>query len=820
MVDLFRYIEHKFAVPAAADAIDAANDSAFQTSLGEAAGPGGAGGDAFAAGEPGAQQGVRSLSEAYLVDNFASPTADPTALGSRLESLTAALGSLARVTSAAVEAAVVDAFGRSSPQVVAGADFVADRELLENSVVAVKLSTGFDRADAARLVRQLRGVALVETLAAGGGGSLDRTALEALLRRPVRVPPAFLAALAAAVPPSVPAVPADDGQRLRSEGLRVERDRVLAGYTALLAVPPQDLEMAVVAGADRVEVRDAAGRPERVEVRAQAAARGEGDDQKDFNTDAASAPATILTLAPATREVFARTHGEALDSLGLDLAATPVDQTIGVFETRLRELNAELLPLEVATEAKVFRVGGHLFSEPIVPMAPMKAMGATGSGNAPAGQAPAGGQAPAVMPDFSKAVTRPVGIGNLQVVRQELVGYEPGEISHIENVLPGEALRRETTREQINEKVVTEETTTTSAQERDRQSTDRNELATETQKESGHQSGTSGPGMSSSEYGKLVENSKSNFAQTVVARSVESLTQQVRRQQVARERVTYTEHAQHDLDNSKGTKQVVGIYQWLDKKYSMRVLNYGRRLMYDVVVPEPAGFLVQALKDAVQPETFELVKPLDPNVFPGWLNSGNYDWYAARYGVSGSVSPPLEIYARTVCHVEAPEAATHHNYYGIERDYAYHSAFKITIPEGYRAVSGYVQQVNVGLAVNPPPGATLEMVIVDHDRVRLVSAETPSISVSFAMSGETGEVPVTVRTFFPVASLAYAIGLVCQRTDSAYAQWQLRTHAAIVAGYQRQLATYEDKLARYVAAVRAQLAGAGSLAHDPTVTRE
>jgi hypothetical protein len=69
-------------------------------------------------------------------------------------------------------------------------------------------------------------------------------------------------------------------------------------------------------------------------------------------------------------------------------------------------------------------------------------------------------------------------------------------------------------------------------------------------------------------------------------------------------------------------------------------------------------------------------------------------------------------------------------------------------------------------------------------------------------------------------SLEFAVGLVCQRTDSALAAWQLQTHAAITAGYQRQLATYEDRLTRYVASVRAQLAAAGSFAHDPSVTRD
>ena len=125
------------------------------------------------------------------------------------------------------------------------------------------------------------------------------------------------------------------------------------------------------------------------------------------------------------------------------------------------------------------------------------------------------------MPDFSKAVTRPVGFGNLQVVRQELIGYAAGEIAHIENVLEGEVLRRRTLRTEAAEVIETDETVSSQSQERDHQSTDRNELATESQQEAGRQSTTAGAGITSSDYGKLVENSKSNFAQTVVARSVE-----------------------------------------------------------------------------------------------------------------------------------------------------------------------------------------------------------------------------------------------------------------------------------------------------------
>ena len=80
-------------------------------------------------------------------------------------------------------------------------------------------------------------------------------------------------------------------------------------------------------------------------------------------------------------------------------------------------------------------------------------------------------------------IVRAIGYGDLQVVRQQLIGYEAGEVSHIENVLEGELLRRSTTREEVSELTITQETSTSQVEERDLQSTTRNELSTEAQKE-------------------------------------------------------------------------------------------------------------------------------------------------------------------------------------------------------------------------------------------------------------------------------------------------------------------------------------------------
>jgi hypothetical protein len=252
-------------------------------------------------------------------------------------------------------------------------------------------------------------------------------------------------------------------------------------------------------------------------------------------------------------------------------------------------------------------------------------------------------------------IVRAIGYGDLQVVRQQLIGYEAGEVSHIENVLEGELLRRSTTREEVNELTITQETSTSQVEERDQQSTTRNELSTEAQKESSQQTVSVKDQTTSVEYGKLVENSKSNYARSVTDRAVNTLTQMVKLQRVQRERKAFTEEAVHELDNRQaGAKKIRGIYQWVDKKYKARILNYGTRLLYDVVVPEPAAFLIESLKKAVQPESFQLAKPLDPQISPTDLNPSSYIYYATQYGVTGSVTPPPDEFIQTVVHTEPP----------------------------------------------------------------------------------------------------------------------------------------------------------------------
>src|SRR5207302_7994112 len=113
-----------------------------------------------------------------------------------------------------------------------------------------------------------------------------------------------------------------------------------------------------------------------------------------------------------------------------------------------------------------------------------------------------------------------------------------------------------------------------------------------------------------------------------------------------------------------------------------------------------------------------------------------------------------------------------------------------------------------------------EFYIGEDTFLRFSPTDIDFLNHSFPMNGETGDIPVTFRSFSEIIQFNYAIGLNCQRTDKLYEQWQLKTHAAIMAGYQRQLADYQDKLAQYQSAVRSQMALAQNFAHDPSIEQE
>lgn len=775
MSELFRYIEQAFALPDPTGSIDTQSDTDLQNSLRNAVSK-----------NQNPDQ-IRSLANKFLDDTFPQEGDNPITLASLLLSFAKQLQAMKSPTKGDVADLVYSVFEMDAETLVSSEDFLHDKDLLNDALVSVKLITAFDRPGVANFATMRQAIAFLEDLAAGSVADFSTASLKTDLQRPIRIPKTFVDALKAAPPKSpLPSSTPPSAARSETGGLVAEQRALQSAYEAIMSLQPQQFALRPLP----VRATPTVAASHLPEPAAHIPPR-EASSMPVSGTGTPSAP-LALTVPLTVIERLGTEVRKTLERASIDVVNTPVSSVVAAIRKQWQNVTKELAPYQIPASAPVFRVGMNLFA--IQPTLQMDV------------------EDP-VSKLFRKAITRPVGIGDLQVVRQELIGYEAGEISHIENVLEGELLRRSTRREEINELTVTEETDTTQVEERDQQSTSRNELSSEAQKESGQQTTSVKDKTTTTDYGKLVENSKTNYARSVTDRAVNTLTQMVKVQRVQREKKTFTEKAMHELDNRKGDKKLRGIYQWVDKKFKARILNYGKRLLYDVVIPEPAAFFLDSLKKTAQPENFQLTKPTDPNISPANLNAGNYSYYAAQYGVTGSVTPPPDEFIQTVAYQDAKDVTGTLNSFGGTFDKRYYTAFQIQIPENTKAVSGYIQHTNAFAVAGTD--RIIEVFIGEYTFHQFTL--NGFVNFSFALNGETGQLPITLSSYGQTLQFNFAIGINCQRTDKAYEQWQLKTHAVIMSGYQRQLADYQDKLAQYQSVIKSQMALAQNFAHDPTI---
>ena len=198
---------------------------------------------------------------------------------------------------------------------------------------------------------------------------------------------------------------------------------------------------------------------------------------------------------------------------------------------------------------------------------------------------------------------RILGIADLMVVEQDLLRYQLGEIAHIENVLRSEVRSREFKTKDTIEQTLTTETETTEDKEKDLSSTERFELQTESQsvisqnasREAGltiHASygpsvdATANFNASSSTSAQQSTAASSSFAREIATKAVDRVqTRTPTRRTVTTIHVT-EENNLHSFDNKAGNSDIIGVYRFVDKIYRAQIVNYGKRLMLEFIVPE------------------------------------------------------------------------------------------------------------------------------------------------------------------------------------------------------------------------------------------
>jgi len=267
---------------------------------------------------------------------------------------------------------------------------------------------------------------------------------------------------------------------------------------------------------------------------------------------------------------------------------------------------------------------------------------------------------------------RPIGIGDLKVVKQWLVDYLPGEISHVANVLKGETNERTTHTLEKTEDVFSFTGTTSQETSTDTQTTDHLELKREVEStvktdlslkvdasvSASYSAGWAvtigaSAGFAFSRSTEDASKVSQQFAHDVVSKAVSRLQSQSTQTRSRTKTFESEETVKHTLENKQGASHVNGFYRFVDKLYMAQLYNFGKRLMFEFIVPEPAAFLVESRLRAFEGGTDVPTRPKPPVLktvtMPFRVTDINKaKWQELRLSYDLSGVPPYPAAKRTV----------------------------------------------------------------------------------------------------------------------------------------------------------------------------
>jgi hypothetical protein len=411
-----------------------------------------------------------------------------------------------------------------------------------------------------------------------------------------------------------------------------------------------------------------------------------------------------------------------------------------------------------------------------------------------------------------------LGVLEYKRVEQTLCCYVAGEVSHIENVMARE-YREKVSRSLTRHETEQEDTTEKEVENlRDTVSTDRYEMQTEfsqmMQEEQSQQIGVNAGGSFSYDSGvgyaaNVFANTNMNFAsgssssatsgtaetfaQELTERVLQRIVERTSSRRVSRMLREHEETNTHGFDNRAGDRHVTGIYRWVDKIYENKLYNYGKRLLYEFMVPEPARNFRYWMTREDGPDTpatyIREPRPLsDFGMADGsWesVNEENYANAAAEYGAD--VNPPL----RPSMVIGKSFADNPGNTGGQDRVTGGFS-YELEIPDGYVSdgFQLYYSHVRHGKNNNDVRG---------YISVANRSFKTP-VNIPFWSSDEyqwnsppqgtgneiAGILAFTVTTS-DVGSFSLNVTAHCKRTEDTFRAWQQETYRAIMEAYHRRL---------------------------------
>lgn len=405
---------------------------------------------------------------------------------------------------------------------------------------------------------------------------------------------------------------------------------------------------------------------------------------------------------------------------------------------------------------------------------------------------------------------RPLGVLDLKRVETKLKGYWLGELAHIENVLATEYRQRKHSRQETFEETTQLEKQTLRENERNLESTERfqmqqevtNTINEQMQVTAGVRVSVNGPTFSVGAnvgfgYNRSTEQAQkfsSDYSKEIVEKTRERVETKVREVRQTLRRVTVKEGNVHSFDNTGAdSTHKVGVYRYVDRVLEAKLMNYGRRMMFEFMVPEPAAIL-----RSVERQTSSKPTALpELTITPKDLDASNYQDYAGLYGAREIDPPPPE---RT-----AVSALLSRNNSSPPGDGTTAATIllsgEIDIPEGY-AVYGF--RFKLGSSGDTTP-VVYNWAVGDYRSIfNNLTTMTPLIYFGAPMLA--AKIPVWFLVGQTIQAIA-SVTLECQRQTQRWEKWQNDTFMKIKEAYELRLADILDANRRLESQQRRGISG-------------
>jgi hypothetical protein len=313
---------------------------------------------------------------------------------------------------------------------------------------------------------------------------------------------------------------------------------------------------------------------------------------------------------------------------------------------------------------------------------------------------------------------------------------------------------------------------------------------------------------------------------------LERVTERVRTERTTKRTEEFEDTTLHQLKNET-TEHVTGVYRWVDKIYKARIVNYGKRLMFEFVVTEPAGSYLHIQSNRPNPSV-NVPLPIHPNTlsiktaFPGLfegitpaltadatngfankftshrvINKINADFWAQIFGVSIAPFPEDKM----AVYNKAEGKTTSGTMVAVTEN--------ITIPTGY-----YAYQADVTLVQDKTGTDYYLTFAIGKNKPHHTTYSTILGSGSWEAGGvamfvrkqygglawyngwipnpeklnqeNDGKLPITIvggSNFYTIT-----VEVVCKPTEKTIEEWQQKAFNTIMNNYERKLQEYNQAL--------------------------